>query len=143
MKIRKAKKEDLKEITRIYREEYSKKPYNEKWTGKTAIIRVKYLLKNSIIIIAEENKKIIGAISFFIFPWAIKLKGYVEDFIVDSKFQNKGVGSKLLERAEKEIKKKGGRDVWMEVHRKSRAFKFYKKRGYISTKYQTLEKKLK
>lgn len=143
MKIRKAKKEDLKGIAKIYREEYSKKPYNEKWTEKTAIIRVRYLLKNSIIIIAEENKKIIGAISFFIFPWAIKLKGYVEDFVVDSKVQNKGIGSRLLEEAEKEIKKNGGEDVWMEVHRESKAFKFYKKRGYIPTKYQTLEKKLK
>lgn len=143
MKIRRAKKKDLKEIARIYREEYSKKPYSEKWTEKVAVNHIKYLSKHFTIIVAEENNRIIGAIAFFIFPWATELNGYIEDFVVDSRIQNKGIGSKLLNRAEKEIKKKGGKNVWMEVNHKSKAFQFYKKRGYKKEDFVSMIKKLK
>ena len=59
MKIRKAKKEDLKEIVEIFITEFRKKPYNEKWSEKKALKKINDYYKNGIIILGEESEKVI------------------------------------------------------------------------------------
>ena len=60
MKIRKARKEDLKDMAKIFVEEYRKKPYNEKWTRKVALRKIKeYYKKNSRIWVVELDKFVV------------------------------------------------------------------------------------
>ena len=47
MKIRKAKKGDLKEISKIFMEESNKKPYTQGWTKKTALNNISKSFKFS------------------------------------------------------------------------------------------------
>ena len=62
MKIRKAKKVDFKGIAEILIKESSKKPYNEKYTLKTALKEINELAKNELYITTNE-KEIIGFIA--------------------------------------------------------------------------------
>ena len=38
IKVRKARKSDIKEVANLFKTESSKKPYNQKWTSKNASI---------------------------------------------------------------------------------------------------------
>ena len=58
MKIRKAGKKDLKEISKILRKESGKKPYTEKWTDKTAFAKINELFKIYEIYITMVSGKI-------------------------------------------------------------------------------------
>ncbi len=142
-KIRKAKKEDLEEVAEIYKQEYRKEPYNENWSNKNALKMVKGQFENSAILIALTDEKIAGFITFSKYPWEQSFRGDIKDFAVDSEFQGKGIGSKLLEKAEKESREGGAESIALSSHAKSKAFEFYKKKGYKRNEMVGMEKELK
>lgn len=99
MKIRKAKKEDIKEIVKVeLGSGYHKKKFN-------VMVMVEELFenKNEYICVAEENDKVIGYRSF-------NLKGKVADsgyLAIIKKYQGKGIGTKLLKKSISKSKKLG------------------------------------
>lgn len=127
MKIRKAKKEDIKEISRLFRIESSKKPYSQKWSEKEALKKIKKIFELGNIYICILEKNILGFISIV---GEGKKEAYIDEFYVNSKYQGKGIGTRLLEFAEKECQKKGINKITVMANRKARAFKFYKKFKY-------------
>ena len=140
VEIREAKKEDLERIAEIYKKEYSKEPYNEKWKKKNALDMVEGQFEGSNVLIALQEEKVIGFISFTSFPWEQSYKGYIMDFAVDSEFQGEGVGTKLMEETEKKLKTEGVKSIALNSHLRSDAFEFYKKRGYERNEMVGLEK---
>ena len=135
MKIRKATKKDLKKISEIMSVEYKKKPYNEKWSKTTSFQKIKDYFKKSYILVIEEKKRVVGFIIATTFLWYDGKKALIEEIIIDSKHQNKGLGLRLIEFAETFLKKKGVFKIELFANKKSKAFQFYKKRGFkISTK---------
>jgi len=58
--IRKTKKEDLKIISKIYRDEFSKPPYNENWTEKKSINKMRFFLKFYDLYSVIFKKQVIG-----------------------------------------------------------------------------------
>lgn len=143
IKIRKGKKEDLEEISEIYREEYGKEPYNENWSRENALKMVKGQSEHSNILVAEVKGEIVGFIIFSDYPWEKSSRGHTQDFAVKSEFHGKGIGSKLLEEAEEELKEKGVKSIALSSHIESPAFGFYKKRGYKRNKMVDMEKDVK
>jgi len=142
MKIRKAKEGDLPEIAKLYKESYSEKPYNEKWTDKSVSARLGDLFSWTKIYVAVIDKKIIGFIIFYSFLWDTGNKGYIEDLGVDKKYRNKGIAKKLMEKAEIELKKLGVKKILLDVNIKSLAINLYKKIDYKKTDYIKMEKKI-
>ena len=63
MKIRKAKKGDLKTGAEIFRKESAKGPYNQKYTSQTVMKRVKDMFVYGAIYIAIIDNQIVGFIS--------------------------------------------------------------------------------
>jgi len=143
MKVRKAKKKDLEKVLNLWKEEYSKKPYNSIW--KKAYLKLKlrkYFLKNYFYVL-EKNKEIIGFIIFmeqFLYNYKI---GFVIQFVVGSDFQGKGYGKKLMDYAEKIMKKKGLKRIELRANKKSKAYKFYLKNKYFPMReYEYLGKEI-
>ena len=143
MKIRRAKKEDIPAIAKIYRETYSTSPYNEKWSKKSSEDKIKNYLDSVGILVAELNKEIKSFIIFYNTPWETAKRGEVVEFVVSEKAQRKGIGKELIKIAENMMKKQGSKFVVLSSHKKSNAFKFYKKQGYHEDKFIQLKKKLK
>ena len=144
MKIRKARKGDLRKVDEIFRVEYAKKPYNEKWNRKISFAKIKNYFKNNFFFILEENKDIIGFAIGHIVLWDRGKVGYIDEVVVMEKFQGKGYGKFLIDHIENQFKIKGAIDVDLMTHQKSKAFKVYKKRGYNQLKdFIYMVKKLK
>ncbi len=143
MKIRNAKKEDLKDIVSIFITESKKQPYLQKWTKKSATDDFKPFLKKKELWVAELDKKIVGFIMVGITSSNKKI-AYISEFWVTKNYQEKGVGKNLLEFIEKHHKKKGVGIIRLTSYNQSKALGFYKKMNYKTSKNVTpLEKKLK
>jgi ribosomal protein S18 acetylase RimI-like enzyme len=142
MKIRKAKKEDFKEIAKIMMKESSKKPYTEKYTLKTALKEINRLSKNELYV-AENEKEIMGFIASSITP-DNKKKAYIDELWLRPAYQGKGVGKTLVKFIEDKLKKKGVNIIRLVAKKNAKAFGFYKKIKYKEYKEMVfMEKKLK
>ena len=142
MKIRKAKKEDFKELAEILRKESSKKPYTEDYTPKIALEAIKNLSKKDLYV-AVDGKELMGFIASNIMP-DNKKKAYIDELWLRSKCQGKGVGKILVKFIEDKYKKRGVTMMRLVAKRGAKAFSFYKKIKYKEYKPLVfMEKQLK
>ncbi len=130
MKIKKATIKDLKSIINLFKKEYAKKPYNEKWTDKTASEKIKEYYREANIFVAILNKEVKGFIIFSKFLWFDGQRGMIDEVVVDFKEQGKGIGKGLMKHAENFLKKHGIKKIALMSVNTSKAFKIYKKIGY-------------
>lgn len=142
-KIRKAQNKDFKQIVKIFRTEYGKPPYNEKWSEKWATKKVREYYNENFIFVMELEKKIGGFIIGNFYTWDDGIRGFVNELVVSSKFQGKGYGTRLFRHFENFIKKKGSKKISLLSSTKSRAFKLYKKLGFKREDLVSMVKKLK
>lgn len=141
IKIRKATKKDFKEMVKIMRTEFRKKPWNEKWARDIALKVIKNYISDGRSYVAIKDKKIIG---YILITESIYIDGPVidiETLVVLEKFQKQGIGTALLKKAEEDYKKKGASKIYIETMKKAYAYRFYKKRGYKNSKYDVLVEK--
>jgi N-acetylglutamate synthase-like GNAT family acetyltransferase len=143
MKIRKANKKDFGEIVGIIKKEYGKEPYNEKWTSRNALLTLSYYSRVGKVYVAELEGVVVGMI--------ITTEGYynrgkilvIEELIVDSKYQGKGIGNALFMYIEDYSKKGKVTSIILYASIKSRAFDFYKRRGFSHINHMAyMEKEL-
>jgi ribosomal protein S18 acetylase RimI-like enzyme len=132
IKIRKATKKDFSKIAEIWKKEYSKKPYNEKWKIKDIFAKIKDYLKESKIYVATLDKKIVGFIIFKRIIWDDGKHLFIDEVVVSKKFQGKGIGKVLMSKAEKESKGCVLVELW--TYKEAEACNFYKKLGYKEIK---------
>ena len=130
MKIRKSTKKDLKEISNLMNEEFSKPPFNEKSNLKDILKSIRFFHKIGTIKIAIENKEIVGVIVFKQEQYWEGPSILIEDLAIRKNFQRKGIGKLLINDLEKDAKKKKISAIYFLTRKKSSAIKFYKKLGY-------------
>lgn len=141
MKIRKARKEDLKDIAEILRVESGKKPYFQKHTKKGALEKIENSFKKDDIYMSELDGEVVG----FIICKETKDKKsiYIDEFWFKEEHQAKGFGTKLLKSVERVYKKLGWKRIDLISSKISRAFGFYKKMKYKPhSEFIFLEKRL-
>ena len=128
MIIRKAKKEGLNVISKIFAEESAKPPYNQKWTDKTALNKFREGLRNQDIFAIELERKIIGLITFN--KTSDKKKRYLDEFWIKKECQGQGFGKEVMKFVERFYKSKGVKKIELVANRRANAFRFYKKLNY-------------
>jgi N-acetylglutamate synthase-like GNAT family acetyltransferase len=143
MKIRKATKKDLNRITELFRKEYAKSPYNEKWKEKDAKDKVKRDFKRDLTFVVEENGSVEGFVMITEYSGWDGKQGFIDNIIVNSKFQGKGFGKALIKKVEDHFKKKGMKKLYLMSIKSSKAFGFYKKRGFKEEDFVSMKKRLK
>jgi len=130
VKIRKATKKNFETIARLINKEYSKHPYNEPWKKENAIRTLNYFSKIGSIRVLINVNKIIGFIIFRIENYNDRDAIMIEELIVDSDFQGKGFGKKLIEFVEDYARHKKIKKIWLIASRDAPAYNFYEKIGY-------------
>jgi len=138
LKICEVKRKEFKECAQIIFEEFNKQ--GDKFTKKTALQRIKGHYQKGLFFCAKADNKIAGLI--------LASKGYyaegpyiwVNEFVVKEEFQGCGIGKKLMQKIEREAKKK--KIKWIYLNTKMLNIKFYKKLGFKDTGYVCVEKKL-
>ncbi len=140
MKIRLCKKKELENCSKILVDEYIKEPYNEKWTDETAFKRLEEIFINNkkICLVAEEDNKIIGFVFGRIHQWWDGLRVFAEEIVVLKKYQKQGIGKKLWDEFEKQLKKLDVKYVWGQIDEST--LNFHKKNGLNKSNFQLVEK---
>ena len=82
----------------------------------------------------ESYGKIVGFIIFHIEIWNAGNVGFIDELVIDKKFQGKGYGKILMNFAEKYTKKRRAKSYGLWTNRRSKAFKIYEKLGYNELK---------
>jgi aminoglycoside 6'-N-acetyltransferase I len=139
MKIRKATKKDLKEVTKLFLEESGKKPYNQKYTLKTANSKINDMFNFGNIYLSFIDKDLTG---FIAIAGEGKKEIYIDEFWLRKKCQRKGIGSELLKFVQEKYKRKGVKSISVMTSRKAGAFKFYKKFRFKENKEDIILKKV-
>lgn len=134
-KLRLAKKEDLKQLAKIYKDLYCSSILNENWTEETAykMLDCFYTIQSDIFIVAEENEKVIGAVTSLVKPWHDGNHLIETEIFVDKNYQHKGIGSKLFrEHFKKAIEKYDAKIIEAHTYQEEdgNPLNWYKKQGY-------------
>jgi len=140
--IRNAKKVDLPEIAEMIIQFYTVPPYNEKWTKKTALEKVKDYFKQNKIFVIEEDKKLIGFLVGSFFNWDTGKTAHLDEIIVKPEFRGKGFGIILIKNFEKYAKKVGAVKILLATNKQARAFHLYLRLGYKEDGVTEMEKYL-
>ncbi|MBT4804762.1 GNAT family N-acetyltransferase [Candidatus Woesearchaeota archaeon] len=141
MIIRKATPKDYKEISLIYKEEFGKKPYHEKWTEESAFQKIKEYSKNHILV-AEKEKKVIGFIIFSELLLDDGPRTFIDELVITEKFQKQGIGHKLIAEVETFSKNNNKIGILLLAHEEANAIEFYNKLKFKKEKWVLFDKKL-
>jgi len=142
-KIVKATKKNVPRIVRIFREEYGKSPWNEKWSENAAIKRINNYFKDHKIFVLKINNNIEGFVVLTSYIWHTGLRGFLHEIVVSNEFQGKGYGRKLMDFTEDYFKKIRAKEINLMTSDKSKAYKIYKKLKYHQEKnFVSMYKKL-
>jgi GNAT superfamily N-acetyltransferase len=131
MKIYKATKKDLKEISQVHLIETAKKPYFQKWNEETAFKKIKELFEKGEIYFIKLDGKIAGYIAVFTAFGSDGKTVIIDEIWIKEKYQGKGYGTKLINFMGDTYRKKGIKSMSLISNRKSKAFGFYKKIKFI------------
>lgn len=132
MKIQEAQKDNLKEISEIFMKETSKKPYNQKWTKRTALKKIKEFFCREKIYVVKINENVAG---FAVIVADFKRKkALVDELWLKKEFQGIGIGKEFMKFIENKYKKQGIKYFRLVSNKKTKAFYFYKKLEYKENK---------
>lgn len=109
LNFRKIVSEDKDEIINLFIETFKKEPWNEDWNYEVAQEKINWLMNNSLsenYCVTNEHKKIIGVLLGYGNYHINRKELYIEDFFIDYNCQKKGIGKKLMEYVETEMKQK-------------------------------------
>lgn len=144
LKISKANKKDIKKISKIYQESFSEYPYEELWTRKKAIAKIKRFYKYCDVWNLMYKKNIIGFIVVNSNLWFPGEACFGEELAIKKEFRNKGFGTFFLKEIWRMYKKKGYKIFIGISNKKSKVNSLYDKLGFIKSKKNILrEKRLK
>ena len=141
--IRKAREEDFIKIAEIYAEGFSIAPYKEKWTTKTASIKIKQYSEFCDVFTAEIGKEVIALAIADIEDWYDGKQLRFWEIVVKAEFRGHGIGKQIIKFIEDYYKKREIIRVIIESHKDSEAFNLYNKLGYKENGWVVLSKDLK
>lgn len=140
--IRPARESDLERMTKIFIENNLRSSHKENWNFERASARVKGYYDIAANQVVGINNSVEGFVSLEIFEDVESPAGYILQFMISPDFQSKGIGKRLMQSAEDYFKKKGVKDIYLEVYRDSKAVKLYQNIGYHETEMICMEKTL-
>jgi ribosomal protein S18 acetylase RimI-like enzyme len=143
--LKKAKRWNYRKIAQIYGDGFSEPPYNEPWTLKVALEKIKIFSRYcDIWKIVLDNGKIVGFVIVNPYHWYPGKFCFGEDIAIKKEYRGKGIGKEALIRIMEMYKKKGFEYFIGTSHNKSKAYKLWRSIGIKENKYdKIISKKLK
>ncbi|MEM7555623.1 MAG: GNAT family N-acetyltransferase [Cyanobacteria bacterium P01_A01_bin.84] len=132
MEIQTIEEKDLELISNLFLSVFSEPPWNEYWESSWVYERLLWIYKSQGFhgYLAESNKRTIGAILGYFVPFQGKKGFEIKEFFVDFKYQGQGIGTKLLNQLESELRKNDYEFSILLTSKESYAESFYFKKGY-------------
>ena len=134
MKIQIMNLEDIGKVLDLYINYYNHVE-GSCWNEKTAYKRIHQVIsmEDSFSLIIKDKTEILGSAMGY-FKQYDDIIGYsLEEIVIDYRFQNKGYGTKLMNKLEEEVKKLGASCIELKAVNDDMHNKFYTKNGYTSS----------
>ena len=138
VKIKKAKRWNFGRISKFYMEEFSKPPFNEMWTNKKALKKIKLFSKYCDIWEIWYSEKLIGFIIINPNQWCSGEIIFREEMAIQKKFQRGGIGVEVFLKILEHYKKLGFKKYFGIVDKSSKSFGMHKKVGASQNKENIL-----
>ncbi len=134
MNIIELKSEHLNKVSDLHVRVCSEEPWNEHWEPKWAVDRYQFILNSaqSFGFVAIEGSEIVGVLAGRGIPFKGQMEFDICELLVDSKFQNNGIGKALISHTETTLNDAGISAVTLLTSKGSVAEHFYTKCGYDS-----------
>ena len=132
MEIRAIAQKDLKPISQLYVSVFTNPPWNEDWEYEWAYERLNwvYQCQDFVGLVSLNDSKINGAILGYFIPFRGKKGFKLAEFFVDTNYQNKGIGIKLLTQLELYLKQNNYDFISLLTAKNTDAESFYLNRYY-------------
>ena len=132
MEIEKITAKDLRSVSKLFVDVFSNSPWNEYWELDWAYERLNWIYQSSGFkgYIAKDSDRPIGAIMGYFVPFQGKKGFQIVEFLVQPERQNKGIGSKLLDRLESNIRQDDCDFISLLTAKDGSAESLYAKYGY-------------
>jgi len=127
------KKKYLNQVVDLFIDVFSQEPWNDSWdSNKHAEEFLQDIVNTpgfkSLLYLKDD--KVIGALFGHIIKWYEGDELYIREFFIDSNFQGKGIGTKLMNKLEKELKIEDIHTIVLLTERDTEAKKFYDNKGF-------------
>ena len=131
--VRELGTEHIEPIKSLFAEIFTAEPWNDDWSDPSLLHG--YILdlignRNSLALGLYEGGELIGLCLGSIMHWCSGIEYYIYEFCVRQTHQGKGLGTLLLQEAERFAKAKGANHIFLQTERGVPAFDFYKKNGF-------------
>jgi len=144
LQLKKAKKKDFRKLARIYVEGYSEPPFNEPWTLKKALLKLKLFSKYCDIWSIYADKKLVGFIIMNPNQWCPGETVFGEEMAIEKPYRRKGIATDILKKILNIYKNRGYKRFIGIVNKNAKSFGLHKKiKAGKSKKDFIIEKKLK
>lgn len=142
MKVREMTIADIEAVLPMYISYYNEQE-DGCWTKETAGKRIHQVLsmEGAYSLLLEDNDSVLGFVMGY-FKQYDDIVGYtLEEIIIAYEYQNKGIGSDLLNQLEQRVKEKGAACVELQAVNDEYHERFYGKTGYHNAKNFVLKVK--
>lgn len=137
MKLKKICKDDIEELVDIYINTFSKKPWYDEFNDRNLVVKFfnNHLNNNYFIgyILLLDNN-IIGMSLGMKKPWENGMEYYIDQFLINYEYQNKGYGKYFLKEIENDLKKLKINGILLNTERDFLSYDFYVKNGFSDFK---------
>ena len=135
MECRRLSDKDINEISKLYVDYYNNHE-DGCWTLEKATKRIsQYITMNdSMCLGIYENQNLIGFVLGYYKVFDDIIGYYLEEIVIDGKFQNKGHGSFLIKELEKIVDSDGASIIELSSVNDEKHMHFYKKLGFFVSK---------
>jgi len=143
MELKTSIKEDFVTLAEIYKEEFSKPPYNEDWTKEKTLFKINKFSEEKELYSIFSEGEIVGFIVIdpnFMCPGEV---AFGEEIAITERYQRKGIGTEVFEKIFKIYKERGFKKFVGIKNLSSKANNLYPRLGLVQSKTDVIiEKKL-
>jgi ribosomal protein S18 acetylase RimI-like enzyme len=145
MKLTSIKPEDLTQCADLFVTVFNNEPWNEHWQPSAVLARLTDIFHTPGFhgIAAFNETVIVGFALGYIEQWDQQRVFYLKEMCVKTDLQRQGIGAKLIEYLERDLKQRSISKIYLLTARDSLAEAFYRKAGfYVSAKMIMMAKYL-
>lgn len=129
-------KADIRACTDMFINVFNREPWNDRWTLALAVEYFQDVMNTpgfEGFVIEAEDSKIVGFVIGARKKWWSGDIYYLYEMCVDEAYQEKGIGTKLMDAAKIRLMEKGYTAIVLLTERTFPSASFYKKQGFIET----------